>query len=80
MTKISAVLKVVDIYPHAKFQAIHSMCSAENAQDPNFDQFHPVKIVPRLGKSTGHGQNLMDYGGGHQHEMAYPFPNQKLHS
>ena len=22
----------------------------------------------------------MDYGGGHQHEMAYPFPNQKLHS
>ena len=35
------------IHQHAKFQAIPSLCSLGNAQNPQFDRFHHVKMAPK---------------------------------
>ena len=52
VTKISSVPKVIMIHLHAKFQAIHSRCSRQNAQNPNY-----TKVTTRGSKMANDDRN-----------------------
>ena len=61
---------MVRIYQHAKFQAISQLVSHKIPENPQFDQFHEVKIAPKLEKSTDRNHNLISSVGG-QDTAAY---------